>query len=57
MTTRTTPGAIAAKLEIRPNGDIYRGDVLIISKHYGYDTRDAETVKAMVEAYNKEAKS
>ena len=44
-------------LDIRPNGDIYRGDVLIISKHYGYDTRDAETVKAMVEAYNKEAKS
>ena len=44
-------------LDIRPNGDIYRGDVLIISKHFGYDTRDAETVKAMVEAWNREVKS
>ena len=42
---------------VHDGGDIYRGDVLIISRQFGYDWRDLETIQAMVEAYNKEAKS
>ena len=45
------------KLEIRENGDIYRGDEIIISREFGYDRVDAALIAEMVAAYNaREAK-